>query len=235
MKRAMAVLVMSVAVILAMTVGTACAEEAAWYDAAENWIVRVYTTSSAPQSLTTAENVAVAGYGVMLEVVDTGNNLITDPIVGMATNPIQITGAADGPDVSLAFDGDTAMAYVFYTAGGVMLQAVPDIVRAAGVLTVTPNPVLFGNTTVGYSPKKTATVTNAGSLPLQITGISAPGTSFVIAAGTSTCAVGTSLAAGDSCSIVVKFTPSAAGPYEGSFVVSSNGGNVTVILKGSGL
>jgi hypothetical protein len=34
---------MGVAVILAMTVGSVCAEEATWYDASENWIMRVYT------------------------------------------------------------------------------------------------------------------------------------------------------------------------------------------------
>ncbi|MBI5848149.1 MAG: hypothetical protein HZB31_09415, partial [Nitrospirae bacterium] len=102
MKKAMMMVVLCMTGLVLMA-GVSGAEEAAWYDAAENWIVRVY---SAPSG---------AGYGVTLEVLDTGNSLVTDPILGMATNPLLLTGTAGGPDVSLAFDEGSATAYVLYT------------------------------------------------------------------------------------------------------------------------
>src|SRR5574340_1389227 len=75
MNRAMRMVVFCMAVVV-MLAGVSGAEEASWYDATENWIVRVYTAPAA------------GGYEVSLEVVDTGNNIVTDPIMGMASNPV---------------------------------------------------------------------------------------------------------------------------------------------------
>ena len=238
MKKAMRLVLLCVTGLLLM-MGVSWSEETAWYDAQENWIMRVY--SGPAQQLFNVpsqqgdNSIALQGYSVMLEVVDTGNNLVTDSIVGMATNPLPIVGNAASPDVSLAYDEASATAYVIYTAtGGVSLQAVPDIVRAGAVLTATPNPVLYGNVAVGTVKKKMITVTNTGVKALNITSLGTTGDPFKIVVGT-TCAVGVPVAVGGSCSIVVKFTPAVPAPYDGSFVLSSDGGNVTVILKGSGI
>ena len=224
MKRAMRLVMLCMAGLLLMA-GVSQAEEGSWYDGHENWIVRVFSAPSGTD------------YAVTLEVIDTANTLITDPILGLSTNPYPITGTAGGPDVSLAFDEATATAYVIYTSAGgtgVSLQAVPDIVRAGGTLTVTPNPVVFGNVGSGNISKKTVTVSNTGNLPVQITDISKPGDPYSIA-GTSTCAAGMTLApGGGSCTIVVKFSPPSANTFNNSFVISSNGGNVTVLLQGVG-
>lgn len=208
--------------VVVMLAGVTGAEEASWYDAHEDWIVRVYTAPS------------VGGYEVGLEVVDTGNTLVSDPIVGMASNPVQITGAAESPDVSLAFDEGTATAYVIYKAGGVVLQPVADIKRAAAAISATPNPVLFGEVSIAGILKKTVTVTNTGNIAVNITSIGTPGSPFGIVATGTTCVTGMSLAAGGSCSIVVRFAPTEMITYNGSFVISSAGGNVTVDLNGSG-
>jgi len=223
MKRAMAVLMMSAAIFLSMTMDRAWSEEAAWYDAAENWIVRVYSAS------------AGADYAVTLEVLDTGNNLVTEPIVGLATNPYPITTTAEGPDVSLAFDEATATAYVLYTAGGVTLQTVPDITRVGGVITAAPNPVLYGSVKVGSTLKKTITITNTGATPLNITSIGSTGSPFTIVSSLNPCAVGTPVAAGGSCTIAIKFVPTVVDGYNGSFVVMSDGGNLNIKLIGVGI
>lgn len=225
MKKGILLMVLCLAGLILM-VGEARSEEAAWYDAAENWIVRAYT---AP---------AGADYSVAIEVLDTANNLITDPIIGMATNPLQIAGNAGGPDVSLAFDEAAATAYVLYTTpggGAVTLQEMPDIIRAKGAITAVPNPVLFGNVAAGKSLNKTLTVSNTGNIPAGITSIGTPGAPFSIVAAGTTCTGGTTLAVGGSCSIVVRFAPPAVTTYNNSFGIISSVGNVTVNLIGIGI
>ncbi|MBI5074536.1 MAG: hypothetical protein HZB62_05135 [Nitrospirae bacterium] len=221
MKKVIILMVLSMAVVL--TAGVSWSEEGAWYDAAENWIVRAYSSP------------AGADYSVTLEVLSTGNVLITDPIIGMATNPIQIVGNAGGPDVSLAFDEGTATAYVLYTIGGVVtLQEMPDIIRAHGAIAVVPNPVLFGSVVKGNGSNKTVMVSNTGNIPVNITLIGTPAVPFSIVAAGTTCVVGTPVAVGGSCSIVVRFAPPAIATYNSSFGINTSVGNVTVNLNGSG-
>lgn len=209
---------------LVFTAGVSWSEEGAWYDAGENWIVRAYTAPAGQD------------YSVTLEVLSTGNILITDPIIGMATNPIQIAGNAGGPDVSLAFDEGTATAYVLYTApggGAVNLQEMPDMIRAHGAIAVAPNPVLFGNVWLGGNSNRTVIVNNTGNIPANITSIGIPGVPFSIVAAGTTCTVGV-MGVGGSCSIVVRFAPPAYLTYNSSFAINSSVGNVTINLSGSG-
>lgn len=225
MKKVIILLVLCMAGLTLMA-GESRSEEAAWYDAAENWIVRAYT---APVG---------ADYSVTLEVIDTGNSLVTDPIIGMATNPIQIAGNAGGPDVSLAFDEATATAYVLYTTpggGAVTLQEMPDIVRARGAIAALPNPVLFGNVAKGKTLNKTVIVSNTGNIPASITSIGTPAVPFSIVASGTTCTGGTTLAVAGSCSIVVRFAPTALTAYTNSFGIVSSVGNLTINLSGTGI
>jgi hypothetical protein len=84
-------------------------------------------------------------------------------------------------------------------------------------LTASPSSVSFSNTTVGStSAPQTVTVSNPGSSAVSV--------SSVIASGpfsqTNTC--GSSIAAGGSCTVSVRFTPTATGPASGSLSVSSS-------------
>jgi hypothetical protein len=81
------------------------------------------------------------------------------------------------------------------------------------------------------SAAQTVTLTNSGTGPLNISGISASG-DF---AQTNNC--GSTLAAGGSCSINVTFTPSASGPRGGTLSVTDNaaGSPQTVSLSGTGI
>jgi hypothetical protein len=199
--------------------GAAWAEEAAWYDATEMWIVRV-------QSMPAGQSFAVT-----LEVVDTRNILVTDTIVGLATNPILLVGDADSSDISLAFDEETATAYVLYTTGGrVVVHPVADLSRQ---MTVTPNPLLFGAVKAGNTVKKRVRIRNAEKSPMTITAIGTPEEPFKITRRT-TCEAGTALKSGKSCRIVVKFSPTGALAYQSSFDLQTDLGNVTIHLGGSG-
>src|SRR5207302_521342 len=83
------------------------------------------------------------------------------------------------------------------------------------------------NTTSG---SQTVTLRNAGTAPLSISSIASTG-NF---SQTNSC--GTSLAAASSCSILVEFTPNAAGTRAGTLTVTDNaaGSPQTVSLTGTG-
>jgi hypothetical protein len=222
MKRTIILFVFCMTGLLLMS-GVSWSEEAASYDAAENWMVRVYTST------------ADSNYSVMFEVVDTGNKIVTDKITGMSTNPMQITATASRPDVSLALDENSATAYVTYTAGDgeVSLQPMPDVKRDTGVIEVTSNPELFGSLKAGSTKDKTIKITNTGVSPLNFTMIGTTEAPFTILPET-TCAAVIPLAAGKNCKIVVRFAPTAAKPYAGNFVVRSDNGSVNIRLIGTG-
>jgi PKD repeat protein/type 1 glutamine amidotransferase len=98
-------------------------------------------------------------------------------------------------------------------------------------LSVSPGTLSFGNRTVGSpSPASSVTVTNTGTAPATITGVSSTG-DF---AQTNNC--GTSLAAGASCTANVTFTPTATGARTGTWSLTSNapGSPHTVALSGAG-
>ena len=94
-----------------------------------------------------------------------------------------------------------------------------------------PTSLTFGSTTVGAtSAAQTVTVSNTGSAPATVSGVSVTG-DF---AQTNTC--GGSIAAGGSCSVSVTFKPTTTGSRTGSLSVSSNATNspTTVALSGTG-
>jgi beta-propeller repeat-containing protein/ASPM-SPD-2-Hydin domain-containing protein/HYDIN/CFA65/VesB family protein len=100
---------------------------------------------------------------------------------------------------------------------------------------LTPASENFGNQPVGTkSLPKTITLTNKGSVTVDITGISITGTNAKDFAQTHTC--GTSVAKGASCFIKVTFTPSATGTRTAQVSISDNGGGSPqkVSLTGAG-
>ncbi|MBI5848148.1 MAG: choice-of-anchor D domain-containing protein [Nitrospirae bacterium] len=193
-----------------------------WYLSPEGWIVRAYTKADAPNE-------------VYLEVLDTGNVVVAPSgMAGMSSNPMLLASDATVPEVALGFNRATRTAYVTYTsAGGRQEVEVTGIKGNSPLIGVTPEPVLFGNVKLKKTVTMTVTVSNRGVQPLHVTAIGAPAAPFGIAGG-GTCAVGVPVAAGGSCSIVVKFAPAAAQGYSSSFVISSDGGNATVHLSGTG-
>jgi hypothetical protein len=98
-----------------------------------------------------------------------------------------------------------------------------------------PASLNFGNQTVGTtSARKIITLTNLGSVALNISGIATTGTNFGDFAQVNNC--GASVAAGASCSIAVTFTPSATGARSAMVSVTDDGGGGSqqVQLTGTG-
>lgn len=100
---------------------------------------------------------------------------------------------------------------------------------------LTPTSLNFGNQPVGTtSARKIITLTNKGSVALNISGITIIGTDSGDFAEVNNC--GTSVAAGASCSIAVTFTPTATGARSADVSVSDDGGGSPqqVPLTGTG-
>lgn len=209
------------------------------YIESNGWIVRAYS-----------EIKDTGYYAVYLEVMDKNNTLINVtniPVLG--SNPLLITQDASIPEVSLIFNRITNTAYVAYTtAAGQMLSTIAGIVPAgssatlpplpppppAPQISVSPNPVAFGNLRAGFGlfTDRVVTVSNTGNANLNLSSIGTPAAPFSVSGGT--CAVGTPVVPGGNCTVIVRFTPTAVTTYTGSFGINSNGGNVTVNLTGTG-
>ncbi|GAA4623955.1 hypothetical protein GCM10023196_022260 [Actinoallomurus vinaceus] len=99
------------------------------------------------------------------------------------------------------------------------------------ILTPDPAALSFAGTIVGSSaPTQAVTVTNTGTTSATISGVAASG-DF---SQTNNCST---LAVGASCTVTVKFTPSASGTRTGNVAITSNANNspTTVALTGSGI
>jgi hypothetical protein len=102
---------------------------------------------------------------------------------------------------------------------------------ASGALTASPTSLSFGNELTGQdSAAQTVTVTNPNSSAVSVSAVSISG-AF---AQTSTCP--SSLPAGGSCTVSVKFEPTATGAATGTLSVPSSapGSPLTVALTGTG-
>jgi Abnormal spindle-like microcephaly-assoc'd, ASPM-SPD-2-Hydin len=108
----------------------------------------------------------------------------------------------------------------------------------APAVTLSPTSLVFGAQAVGTtSASQSVTLTNSGTAPLTITGITVAGTNAADFARTTTCPLGPStLAAGANCSIGATFAPTAAGARAASIQVADNatGSPQSVALSGTG-
>lgn len=104
-------------------------------------------------------------------------------------------------------------------------------------LTVVPTVVDFGDQELGKrSAVQTVAVTNDTDEPIEVSSIELSGenaSSFEVMDET-TCLIGVSVGAGDSCTIAVRFRPKARKDFLAQLLVGSGTGNLQVSLKGTG-
>ena len=100
---------------------------------------------------------------------------------------------------------------------------------------LSPVSLAFGTVKRGTSSSMTVTLSNPGTTPLSITGITIAGTNATAFSQTNGC--GSSLAAGGKCTIAVKFAPAATGTFSATLSIVDNaiaGSTQTVPLSGKG-
>jgi len=101
-------------------------------------------------------------------------------------------------------------------------------------ISVSPTSVAFANTATGSVSSGNVTVTNSGTAPAFISSITGSG-DFAYAPTSSTCQVGTNLAAGAGCLTDVSFRPAVAGAQTGSLSMNIDGVTSMVSLSGTGI
>lgn len=108
-------------------------------------------------------------------------------------------------------------------------------VAASGgaVLGLSATSLSFGKGVRGTtSAPQTVTVTNSGGGTLTLSSLTPGGANPGDFPRTGTCAAGTNLAAGQSCTIVHQFVPVAAGLRAATLAIASNGGNASISMSG---
>jgi hypothetical protein len=179
----------------------------------------VTVTNSGSAALTFTSIVASAGFAE--------TNTCGSPVAPNAICTISVTftpsasGSAVG-SVSLTDNGPGSPQAIILSGTGSL----------GPIVSLSDTNLTFGPQNVGTtSPAQGVTLSNAGSAPLEITGI-VPTGDF---AQTNTCP--STLAIGAICTINVTFTPTAAGNRYGNVTIADNAGNSpqTLILEGSGL
>jgi hypothetical protein len=138
--------------------------------------------------------------------------------------------------VPVTFAPSAAKSYdvtlVVATSAGAGTAAVRGVGQAsAAQLTVSPSSIAFGTIPVGTSTTANVLLQNTGSQTVTFSGFTAPVAPFSVSGLP---AVGSTLAAGASVSVVVTYAPGATGTNTGTFGVQSNGGNPSVSLTGAG-
>jgi len=124
-------------------------------------------------------------------------------------------------------DPDTPVVNVDLTGSGV-----PQQVQECN-LSVSPTTLAFGDVTVGNSPAMSATVSNMGSAPCNVSLQKSGSSDFAITSSTNF-----SVNPGDSTNVSVSYTPGEAGADAGTVAVNSNDPDTPVVnvdLTGNGL
>jgi hypothetical protein len=161
-------------------------------------------------------------------VAQTGN-------LATSTNPLEIGGdSIFGQYFSGTID-DVRVYNVARSVTQIQADMNSSINSSGPQASPSPTSIDFGSQATGStSAARTVTLTNAGNATLTINSITVGGTNGGDFSQSNTC--GTSLAASASCTISVRFTPSAAGSRSASIAIADNapGSPQTVALSGSG-
>ncbi|MGE5865380.1 MAG: choice-of-anchor D domain-containing protein [Rhizobacter sp.] len=172
-----------------------------------------------------------------------GTPLETPGVMGKGMEAARIRGAVAGVPRMQSLQGaitDTEYnhmaAYIAKTLGG---KATYIAVSTAPSIAVSATSLTYASQKVGTtSAAQTVTVTNAasatGTLALSAIGTGA-GSDFTVTGGT--CAVGTAIAIGGSCTVSVAFKPAAVGARTGTLTLAHNaaGGKSEVALSGQAI
>jgi peptidyl-Asp metalloendopeptidase len=114
----------------------------------------------------------------------------------------------------------------------VVTQAAAPVVAPVAQLSAAS--ITFSTTKVGStSATKNVTLKNAGTGALSIATLTPGGTNPGEFLRSGTCKVGTSLAAGQSCTVVYQFKPAAAGTRSATLSIGTNAGTLGLALKGT--
>ncbi|MGX6605954.1 choice-of-anchor D domain-containing protein [Micromonosporaceae bacterium Da 78-11] len=171
-------------------------------------------------------------------IQNTGTFVVQEQVGGAATITNSTATGTQGANIyscgvgfTLTDGGGNSGIFGGSTACSMPTPTFPPYLPDNGsLISVSPNAVGFGSVATGTtSAAQAVTVTNSGTAAAPVTTVSTTG-DF---SQTNTC--GSSIAAGSSCVVSVKFTPAAAGSRTGNLTVTASGITSTVPLSGTGV
>ncbi len=184
-----------------------------------------------------------------LTLSNTGTAGLSITAIGAASAPFTATGGTCGATpISLAPAASCTLTYSFTPTSATSSSQSIAITSNGGnpsftlqgagvgapVATLSASALSFGNIAVSASGSATVTLSNTGASALSISAITAPTAPFSAAGGTCG-ATPISLAAGASCTLTYAFSPSALGSFSQTLTITSNGGNPSFTLQGTGI
>jgi hypothetical protein len=205
-------------------------------DSAISFGVQTVGTTSAPRSVTVANTgnrpltlTGVARSGTGASAFSTTNTCTTAPIAPGATCTVTVlytptAAVTSTPTLTLTGGGLTS---------AIALSGTGVAPAPAAALSLDSTALAFGSVDPGAtSDPQTITVRNTGTTSLRVTGVTRTGTGGSRFSVTNGCSG--SLAPNATCPITVTFSPTALGTLTPALSITSNGGNATVALSGTG-
>lgn len=181
---------------------------------------------------------------------NTGPSPLTVTTLTAAAAPFAATGGSCTPvPITIANGASCTLTYTFTpAASGAANQTLTVDAGAAGngtiglsgtggsgVVGVLNATVSFGNQTVGGVSQQALTITNTGSGPISVTGLSAVAAPFSQIAGGTCGKVPFTVAAGGSCTVLYRFSPTAGGTFTQPVTVTADVGTAAATLTGTGV
>jgi hypothetical protein len=203
-----------------------------------------FSLTAAPGSVSIAQGssgtstiTVVPSDGFSGSVTLSASGLPTGVTAGFSTNPTNSTSTLTLTASATAATGTATVTIKGVSGSLTEATTVSLTVTSSGTgptVTVSPTSLSFGNVVLGAtSVAKPVTLKNTGTVTLNISSILTSG-NFALATGANPC--GSTLAAGKSCVIRVKFTPTAVGAVSGTLTITDNSPSSpqTVALSGTG-
>ena len=180
-------------------------------------------------------------------ITNTGTASLTVSQIAVSGNGFSVSGLTTPTSIaagaSASFTASFAPSTVGNLTGSVSISSnapnSPDTVTLSGSgvagtagLTANPTSLSFGSINAGASSSKSVTITNSGNVSLTISGVTVSAKDFA----TSGVTTPLTLAAGQSATLNVSFSPTASENVTGNITVSTSQGTSAVIaVSGSGL
>ena len=144
----------------------------------------------------------------------------------------QSTGTATG-NLSLAYNGAVRLRDKRTANTSVLTVALSGTGASSGLVVANPSSLSFGGLLLGNSQTQSVTLTNSGGTSVTVSQATTQGSGFSVSGPTPPL----TLAAGQSTSFSVTFTPQATGAANGNIAFASNASNspLNVPLSGSGM